>query len=83
MLEGWSRVAASTNWWGESLRIAERWAKVDDSQAAQLHLARIQKRFGQVEKAVSTLKALLARHPEDEQALMLLQLYTGTTVALR
>ena len=76
-------MAASTKWWGEALRVAERWAKVDDSQPAQLHLARIQKRFGQVEKAVTTLKSLLARHPDDEQALMLLQLYTGTTVALR
>ena len=83
VLEGWSRVAAQTQWWGESLRVAERWAAVDRSPDAHLHLARTQRRLGQLDKAIGTLKALLEKHPKDEDASSLLQLYTGTTLALR
>ena len=83
MLEGWSRVAASNKWWGESLKVAERWAALDGSSAAQLHLARTQKRLGQVDKAIGTLKTLLARRPSDREATSLLQAYGGTSVALR
>jgi serine/threonine-protein kinase len=83
VLEGWSRVAAETKWWGESLRVAERWAAVDRSPDAHIHLARTQRRLGQLDKAIGTLKALLERNPKDEQASSLLQLYTGTTLALR
>jgi serine/threonine-protein kinase len=83
VLEGWSRVAASTKWWGESLKVAERWATLDGSSAAQLHLARTQKRLGQVERAIGTLKTLLARRPSDREATSLLQAYGGTSVALR
>ncbi len=82
VLEGWSRVAATTKWWGESLRVAERWAAVDASPPAQVHLARTQKRLGHVEQAISTLKSLLARHPKDGEAATLLQFYGGTSVAL-
>jgi Flp pilus assembly protein TadD len=82
VLEGWSRVAATTKWWGESLRVAERWAAVDASPPAQVHLARTQKRLGHVEQAISTLKSLLARHPKDAEAATLLQFYGGTSVAL-
>jgi len=83
VLEGWSRVAASTKWWGESLKVAERWAALDGSSTAQLHLARTQKRLGQVERAIGTLKTLLAKHPSDREATSLLQAYGGTSVALR
>jgi eukaryotic-like serine/threonine-protein kinase len=82
LLEGWSRVAAATKWWGESLQVAERWAAVDASQNAHLHLARTQKRVGQVDKAISTLKSFLAQHPDDADAMGLLQTYGGTSVAL-
>ena len=82
VLEGWSRVAATTKWWGESLRVAERWAAVDASPPAQVHLARTQKRLGHVEQAITTLKSLLARHPKDGEAATLLQFYAGTSVAL-
>jgi hypothetical protein len=83
VLEGWSRVAASNKWWGESLKVAERWAALDASPAAQLHLARTQKRLGQVDKAIGTLKTLLAKRPSDREATSLLQAYGGTSVALR
>ncbi len=83
VLEGWSRVAASNKWWGESLKVAERWAALDGSSTAQLNLARTQKRLGQVEKAIGTLKTLLARRPSDREATSLLQAYGGTSVALR
>jgi serine/threonine protein kinase len=83
VLEGWSRVAASTKWWGESLRVAERWAAIDRSSAAQIHLARTQRRLGQTDKAIDTLKDLLGRDPKVEAARELLQIYAGTELALR
>ncbi len=83
VLEGWSRVAASTKWWGESLEVAKRWARLDPTPPAQIHLARTQKRLGQIDNAIVTLKALLAREPKDANALYLLQMYNGTTVASR
>jgi serine/threonine-protein kinase len=82
VLEGWSRIAAATKWWGESLSVAERWAAIDASSHAHVHLARTQRRLGQVEKAIATLRALLARHPDDAEASHLLSLYGGTPVAL-
>jgi eukaryotic-like serine/threonine-protein kinase len=83
VLEGWSRIAATTQWWGESLRVAERWAAVDRSSAAQIHLARTQRRLGQTKKAIDTLRGLLERSPKDETARELLSTYSGTTLALR
>jgi hypothetical protein len=83
VLEGWSRIAASTKWWGESLRVAEAWAALDSSTPAQIHLARTQKRLGQVERAIATLQALLAKQPRESEASNLLQLYGGASVALR
>jgi Flp pilus assembly protein TadD len=83
VLEGWSTIAASTKWWGESLRAAERWAAVDPSAPAQIHLARTQKRLGQVDKAIATLKTLLAKNPRDREATNLLSLYGGNPIALR
>jgi Flp pilus assembly protein TadD len=83
VLEGWSRVAAATKWWGESLRVAEQWAAVDGSAAAQIHLARTQRRLGQTDKAIDTLKALLERSPKHSDAQSLLQIYGGTQLALR
>ena len=83
VLAGWSRAAANTQWWGESLKVAERWAALDRSAEAQLHLARTQRRLGQLDKAIATLKAFIERHPRDEDARNLLQLYDGTAVALR
>lgn len=83
VLEGWSRVAASTKWWGESLKVAERWATVDRSAAAQIHLARTQRRLGQTTRAIETLKALLERSPKDENAQELLSVYAGSELALR
>jgi serine/threonine-protein kinase len=83
VLEGWSTIAASTKWWGESLRAAERWSAVDRSAPAQMHLARTQKRLGQVDKAIATLKSLLAKNPRDREASNLLSLYGGNPIALR
>jgi len=83
VLEGWSRVAASTQWWGESLKVAERWATIDKSAPAQIHLARTQRRLGQTAKAIDTLKALLEKSPKDENAQELLSIYGGSKLALR
>jgi eukaryotic-like serine/threonine-protein kinase len=83
VLEGWSRVAATTQWWGESLRVAEKWAAIDRSRAAQLHLARTQRRLGQIDKAIGTLKDLLEREPKDPDARELIEIYAGTPLALR
>jgi Flp pilus assembly protein TadD len=82
VLEGWSRCAAATKWWGESLKVAERWAALDGDRRAHVHLARTQKRVGQVEKAIATLKSLLRHQPNDAEVTNLLNLYRGTPVAL-
>jgi hypothetical protein len=83
VLEGWSHAAAATKWWGECLRVAEHWAAVDHSSEAQINLARTQKRLGQLEKAIGTLKSVLARKPNDRDASTLLQAYGGAPIALR
>jgi serine/threonine-protein kinase len=83
VLEGWSRIAATNKWWGESLRVAELWATQDASTPAQIHLARTQKRLGQVERAIGTLQALLTKRPSEREASTLLQAYGGASVALR
>lgn len=83
VLEGWSLIAANTKWWGESLKVAERWARADSSARAQVHLARTQKRLGHVEKAIETLQALLERDPRAAEAASLLQAYGGAPLALR
>jgi Flp pilus assembly protein TadD len=49
-----------------------RWASIDDSAAAQLHLARTQRRVGQRTGAISTLQRLLQVQPNNAQATALL-----------
>lgn len=77
VLEGWSKAAARSKWWGESLRVALRWASFDDSPRAQLHLARTQRLIGQRYGAIQTLERLLERSPENEKALSMLARYRG------
>ena len=83
LLAGWSRAARKTKGWGESLRIAIRWASLDDSAEAQLHLARIQRSVGQRYGAVATLQRLLEREPDNAEALRLLKKYGGRPVAMQ
>lgn len=83
VLAGWSRIAARTKWWGESLRVAESWVRTDASVAAQLHLARTQHRVGQSDRSIATLRALLSKHPRHREAKDLLFSYGGTPVALK
>jgi len=83
ILEGWSSSAADTKGWGEALRVAIRWAAIDDSAEAQLHLARTQRRVGQRAGAISTLQRLLQAEPNNVQAHALLAKYGGDRVASR
>jgi serine/threonine-protein kinase len=71
VLAGWSRAAAKGKWWGEALRVALRWASLDDSQEAQLHLAKTQRLLGQRFGAIQTLEKLLARAPSQEAQAMI------------
>ncbi len=75
VLRVWSISAAKAEWWGESLRVATRWAASDPSEAAQLHLARTQRRIGQRYGAIQTLKRLLDESPEHPEASALLEKY--------
>jgi serine/threonine-protein kinase len=77
ILEGWSSSAADTQGWGEALRVAMRWAAIDNSPHAQLHLARTQRRVGQRAGAISTLQRLLQAEPNHPQATALLAKYGG------
>lgn len=75
VLSGWSKVAGRAKWWGESLRVAIRWAALDPRPEAQLHLARTQRLVGQRYGAVQTLERLLQRFPEHAEASAMLQRY--------
>jgi hypothetical protein len=75
VLELWSKAAASVKWWGESLRIAIRWASVDPNEASHLHLARTQRLVGQKFGAIQTLERFLEQAPESKPALSALQQY--------
>lgn len=77
VLAGWSRAAAKAKWWGESLRIALRWAAIDEGSEAQLHLARTQRLVGQRYGAVQTLERLLDRLPKHQEAMAMLERYRG------
>jgi eukaryotic-like serine/threonine-protein kinase len=73
VLAGWSKAASQAKWWGESLRIAIRWAAMDSSVEAQLNLAKVQRLVGQRYGAVQTLERLLQNEPANESALVLLK----------
>lgn len=75
VLGGWSKAAGRAKWWGESLRVAIRWAALDPRPEAQLHLARTQRLVGQRYGAVQTLERLLQRFPEHQEATAMLQRY--------
>ncbi|HEX2881540.1 MAG TPA: protein kinase, partial [Polyangiaceae bacterium] len=77
ILQAWSTSAAETQGWGEALRVAMRWAAIDSSPSAQLHLARTQRRVGQRTGAISTLQRLLQAEPNNSQATALLEKYGG------
>jgi hypothetical protein len=75
VLEQWSKSAASVKWWGESLRIAIRWATIDPGEASHLHLARTQRLVGQRFGAIQTLERYLTKQPESKPALAALEQY--------
>lgn len=73
VLAGWSKAASQAKWWGESLRIAIRWAAMDPSVDAQMNLAKVQRLVGQRYGAVQTLERLLQNEPTNESAQALLK----------
>jgi hypothetical protein len=75
VLEQWSKSAASVKWWGESLRVAIRWATTDPGEASHLHLARTQRLVGQRFGAIQTLERFLSQKPESKPALTALEQY--------
>jgi serine/threonine-protein kinase len=75
VLEQWSKSAASVKWWGESLRVAIRWAAIDPSEASHLHLARTQRLVGQRFGAIQTLERFLDKEPASKTALAALEQY--------
>jgi hypothetical protein len=77
VLELWSKAAARVKWWGESLRIAIRWAAVEQSEPAALHLAKTQRLVGQRYGAILTLERFLQLQPRSEPAQEALAQYRG------
>jgi tetratricopeptide (TPR) repeat protein len=76
-LKAWSQAAVVMNGWGEAYRVASRWAEVDQSVEARVHLARMQRAVGKREAAMKTLAQLLEEHPRCAEAQQLLGLMTG------
>lgn len=75
ILAGWSQAASRAKWWGESLRVAIRWAALDSSSEAQLNLAKTQRLVGQRYGAIQTLERLLEQEPNNETAQAALRKY--------
>jgi tetratricopeptide (TPR) repeat protein len=75
VLAGWSQAAGRAKWWGESLRVAIRWAAMDSSTEAQLNLAKTQRLIGQRYGAIQTLERLLEQEPSNEAAQAMLRKY--------
>jgi hypothetical protein len=75
VLEEWSKAAASVKWWGESLRVAIRWASVDPGEDSHLHLARTQRLVGQRFGAIQTLERFLEGAPGSKTAMAALLQY--------
>jgi len=75
VLHGWSEAAIKTKGWGEALRVAVHWAKLDSSPEAQLYLAKVQRSAGQRYGALATLTRLLEQHPDVAEAHDLLDKY--------
>lgn len=75
VLAGWSQAASRAKWWGESLRVAIRWAALDSSSEAQLNLAKTQRLVGQRYGAIQTLERLLEQEPNNETAQAALRKY--------
>ncbi|MBM4362133.1 MAG: tetratricopeptide repeat protein, partial [Deltaproteobacteria bacterium] len=83
VLQGWAAAAVKTRGWGEALRVAVTWASIDDSAAAQLHLARLQRAAGQRYGAVATLTRLLDRDPDQAEAREMLARLADAKLAAR
>ncbi len=82
-LEAWSKSAIATKAWGDALRAARQWAKVDESPQAQVHLARMQRTVGRTSEARATLRRVVADHPDNVEAVALLEHLGSRRVALK
>jgi hypothetical protein len=72
-LKAWSEVAAQMKGYGEALRVAKQWAKLDKSIESRMHLAVMQRKVGKREDAIKTLNALLQERPGLEEARAMLK----------
>ena len=84
VLKAWTDAASRTKAWGEALRVARQWAKVDPSEEARLELAKLLRITGHAGQARAVLMALVAEQPECEEAKALLErLHPTDKVAAR
>ena len=72
-LKTWSEVAAQMKSYGEALRVARQWAKVDKSVEARMHLASMERKAGKRDDAIKTLNSLLQERPGLEEARVMLK----------
>jgi eukaryotic-like serine/threonine-protein kinase len=77
VLRLWSETAAGLRGWGEAHKVAVQWAAVDQSAAARLHLARMQRAVGKHEEAVKTVSQLVQDQPTCIEAQELLRQLQG------
>lgn len=70
-LRAYSEAAVSMKAWGEAYRAAYNWAEIDPSPDAKLQLAKLERATSRGNYK-STLKKLLAQHPDHAEALALL-----------
>lgn len=82
VLQAWSYAAVQMKAWGEAHRVAKRWAKVDPSVDARLHLARLERATGRGNPR-ATVRKLAREYPDNAEVQKALATYGGGKVALR
>ncbi|HEY2409367.1 MAG TPA: protein kinase [Polyangiaceae bacterium] len=69
--------------WGEAVKTARRWVTVEPSTESKLELARLDKKTGHREDAISVLQSVMKDNPDSPEAhAMLVGLIGGERVAL-
>jgi serine/threonine-protein kinase len=83
VLKAYVQAAEGSKAFGEAHRAAERWVEVDQSSAARLTLARLERATGNSPKALAILDSVLKADPESPEAHRLATLWSrGDRLAL-
>jgi tetratricopeptide (TPR) repeat protein len=84
LLQALASMAEQNRAWGEAVRTARRLVAVDSSADSKLELARLERKTGHRDRALSLARSVLKDNPDSPEAhAMLSQLGVGERVALQ